>query len=126
MVYLVYNRKKIIMFSMGFLILLAGCWYLLNKAVTEEEVNAPVVEVELVQQAHQKKVPEAVKKQEFFVDCRLTRDRMRSQQVDVLKEIAGNPASSVETRDHAQQQLMKITERTSRSRTGKTGGCPGF
>jgi stage III sporulation protein AH len=118
MVYLVYERKKIIMLSLGFLvILIAGSWFFLNKALPAKEVKAPLLEVELQQaqqQSPKKSDSEKVKKQEFFVDCRLTRDRIRSQQVDVLKEIAGNPASSVETRDHAQQQLMKITERTAR------------
>ncbi|MDD2361308.1 MAG: SpoIIIAH-like family protein [Syntrophaceticus schinkii] len=121
MIYLVCERKKVIMLSLGFLIILiAGSWFFLNKALPAQEVKAPLLEIELeAQQQSQQQSPkksdsEKVKKQEFFVDCRLTRDRIRSQQIDVLKEIAGNPASSVETRDHAQQQLMKITERTGR------------
>lgn len=113
MVYLICERKRIIMFSMILLILLTASWYYLNRFLSAKEVQAPLVRVDL-QQQQQKNSTHEVKKQEFFVDCRLTRDRMRSQQVDVLKEIAGNPASSVETRDHAQQQLMKITERTGR------------
>jgi stage III sporulation protein AH len=122
MVYLVCERKKVIILSLGFLIILiAGSWFFLNKALPAKEVKAPLLDVELQQaqqqsqqQSPKKSDPEKVKKQEFFVDCRLTRDRIRSQQIDVLKEIAGNPTSSVETRDHAQQQLMKITERTAR------------
>jgi hypothetical protein len=99
MVYLVYERKKIIMLSLGFLvILIAGSWFFLNKALPAKEVKAPLLEVELQQaqqQSPKKSDSEKVKKQEFFVDCRLTRDRIRSQQVDVLKEIAVNPLCPV-------------------------------
>lgn len=35
---------------------------------------------------------------------------MRSQQIEVLKEIAGNPSSSVEARDRAQNNLISIIE----------------
>lgn len=113
MVYLVYEKKTMIVLALGLVTILAAGWFYLNNILSVEEVRAPVnVEVDIQQQAQKKSSPEAVKKKAFFVDCRLTRDRIRSQQVDVLKEIAGNPASSVETRDRAQQELMKVTERT--------------
>lgn len=118
MVYFVYNKKTSVIFALGviiLLLLLIGCWYYVNNMPEGEEVQPSAsVEVKVQQQTENKnnsKASETVKKQEFFVDCRLTRDRMHSQQVDVLKEIAGNPASSGETRDHAQQELMKITKR---------------
>jgi len=73
----------------------------------------PQVNVEVdVKQSEKTHLLNDVKKQEFFVDCRLTRDRIRSQQMEVLKEIAANTASSSETRDQAQQGLMKLTERS--------------
>ncbi|MGB4503799.1 MAG: SpoIIIAH-like family protein [Syntrophaceticus sp.] len=113
MIYIVYERKTIIMLALGLIILFGGCWFYLNNFLSAEEVRAPVnVEAELKPQGQPKNSSETVKKQEFFVDCRLTRDRIRSQQIDVLKEIAGNPVSSADTRDNAQQELMKITERT--------------
>ncbi|MDD2555505.1 MAG: SpoIIIAH-like family protein [Syntrophaceticus sp.] len=117
MVYFVYNKRTsaIIVLGVLLLLLMIGFWYYVNHMPEDEEAQpAPSVEVKLQQQAEEKRsIPaaETVKKQEFFVDCRLTRDRMRSQQVDVLKEIAGNPATSAENRDYAQQELMKITKR---------------
>jgi stage III sporulation protein AH len=118
MIYFIYNKKTSVILALGLILLLLiliGRWYYVNNMPERvEEQPFASVEVKLQQQAENKnssEVSETVKKQEFFVDCRLTRDRMRSQQLDVLKEIAGNPASSEETRDYAQQELIKITER---------------
>lgn len=117
MVYYVSNRKTIGFIALGVLILflLLGGWYYVKNNLPEnvEAQPNPSAEVKLQQQAEEKdsiQTAETVKKQEFFVDCRLTRDRLHSQQVDVLKEIAGNPASSVENRDYAQQELIQITK----------------
>lgn len=53
-------------------------------------------------------------RQEFFVECRLSRDRMRSQQMETLKEIAGQSNSSGEIRDSAQRELMQLSENMSK------------
>jgi stage III sporulation protein AH len=106
MIYFIYNKKTSVILALGLILLLLiliGRWYYVNNMPERvEEQPFASVEVKLQQQAENKnssEVSETVKKQEFFVDCRLTRDRMRSQQLDVLKEIAGNPASSEETRE---------------------------
>jgi stage III sporulation protein AH len=52
-------------------------------------------------------------REEFFVECRLDRDRVRSEQVETLKEIAAQPDSSSEVRDSAQKDLMQLTENIS-------------
>jgi hypothetical protein len=52
--------------------------------------------------------------EEFFVECRLDRDRVRSEQVETLKEIAAQPDSSSEVRDSAQKDLMQLTENISK------------
>jgi len=52
--------------------------------------------------------------EEFFVECRLDRDRVRSEQVETLKEIAAQPDSSSEVRDSAQKDLMQLTETISK------------
>jgi stage III sporulation protein AH len=53
-------------------------------------------------------------REEFFVECRLDRDRVRSEQVETLKEIAAQPDSSSEVRDSAQKDLMQLTENISK------------
>ncbi len=53
-------------------------------------------------------------REEFFVECRLDRDRVRSEQIETLKEIAAQPDSSSEVRDSAQKDLMQLTENISK------------
>ncbi|MDR9757874.1 MAG: SpoIIIAH-like family protein [Syntrophomonadaceae bacterium] len=110
MIYYVCEPKKIIKTGLILVLILAGCWLFLKFYLMQEQ---PQVNVEVdVKQSEKTHLLNDVKKQEFFVDCRLTRDRIRSQQMEVLKEIAANTASSSETRDQAQQGLMKLTERS--------------
>lgn len=47
-------------------------------------------------------------KESFFVEYRLQRERTRGQQIEILKEIINSPASAVDTRQAAQDQLMGI------------------
>jgi len=110
MVYYVCEPKKILKYGLILVLILAGCWLLLKFYLMQEQ---PPVNVEVdVKETEKTHLLSAVKKQEFFVDCRLTRDRIRSQQMEVLREIAANTASSSETRDQAQQELMRLTERS--------------
>ncbi|GAW94164.1 SpoIIIAH-like family protein [Calderihabitans maritimus] len=48
---------------------------------------------------------------EFFVEYRLERDRIRSQQVQLLREVVDNPNSVAETRQEAQNRILEITQR---------------
>jgi len=47
---------------------------------------------------------------EFYSEYRLQRDRIRSQQIDLLREIVNNPNSGPETRRDAQQKLIVIAQ----------------
>ncbi len=47
---------------------------------------------------------------EFFVEYRLERDRTRSQQLDLLREIVNNQNSPDETRKEAQRRLLAISQ----------------
>lgn len=49
-------------------------------------------------------------KDNFFSEYRIERDRTRSQQVEILREIVNNQNSSAQVRQEAQQKLMRITE----------------
>jgi len=46
----------------------------------------------------------------FFVEYRLERDRTRSQQIDLLREIVNNSHSSDEIRNEAQTRLLAISQ----------------
>lgn len=46
----------------------------------------------------------------FFSEYRIERDRKRSEQVEILREIVNNNNSSTQMRQEAQQKLIKISE----------------
>lgn len=46
----------------------------------------------------------------FFIEYRLERDRQRSQQVALLKQIMDNPNSDSEGRQEAQKRLVELTQ----------------
>ncbi|WP_051276580.1 SpoIIIAH-like family protein [Desulfovirgula thermocuniculi] len=46
----------------------------------------------------------------FFVDYRLDRERARSRQVEVLREVINNPQSSAEARKAAQEKLLALSQ----------------
>ncbi|AFV11844.1 stage III sporulation protein AH [Thermacetogenium phaeum DSM 12270] len=107
--FFIWDKKAVVLVGLGLAILIGG-WWLTRGGFFLREKNRPV-EVDL----HVKKdVPKPsggdLEKAEFFVDCRLARDRIRSQRIEVLKEIAANPTSDSENRSRAQQELMSIMD----------------
>lgn len=46
----------------------------------------------------------------FFVDYRLDRERARSRQLEVLREVINSPQSSAETRKAAQEKLLALSQ----------------
>ncbi len=46
-----------------------------------------------------------------FVEMRLERERTRSMQVEILREIVNNPNSTAEAREQAQSRLMEISDK---------------
>ncbi|MCR4419669.1 MAG: SpoIIIAH-like family protein [Clostridia bacterium] len=48
--------------------------------------------------------------EEFFVEYRLERDRVRSQEIQMLREVINNPNSTPEAKNEAQQRLIRLTE----------------
>lgn len=51
-----------------------------------------------------------LQKDNFFSEYRIERERTRSQQVEILREIVNNQNSSAQVRQEAQQKLIKISE----------------
>lgn len=58
------------------------------------------------------KVSEKAKKEQkdFFVEYRLERDKIRSEQVNLLREMINNPNSNQNLKSRAQDKLLKLTE----------------
>lgn len=68
----------------------------------EENVKAIIPEEEA-------KIVEKMEGLKFFAEYRLERDRTRSQQIEILKEITQNSKTDEETRSEAQKKLMNMT-----------------
>ncbi|MGB9839961.1 SpoIIIAH-like family protein [Thermovenabulum sp.] len=47
----------------------------------------------------------------FFIDYRLERDRLRSQEADYLREIINNPNASKESKEKAQKDLIALAQK---------------
>lgn len=65
-------------------------------------------------QLMQKSDPEMAKKgnqSDFFIDYKLERDRLRSQEADYLRELINNANASSESRDQAQKDLIALSQR---------------
>lgn len=120
MVSLVLEKRKLLVLGVVLVFFIGGFWLCVQIGCSpgkEQEggcqITSPPLEVEVTQPrvtSGRSHILSDPGKQEFFVECRLTRDRIRSQQVELLKEIANNPTSSSETRDRAQKDLLKIAE----------------
>ena len=49
-------------------------------------------------------------KDDFFSEYKMERERTRSGQIEILREIVSNPNSSAQMRQEAQQKLIKISD----------------
>jgi len=47
---------------------------------------------------------------DYFVNYRIEREKIRSQQVEILREIVENPNSGTDVRKNAQEKMLKLAE----------------
>ncbi|MDH7576219.1 MAG: SpoIIIAH-like family protein [Bacillota bacterium] len=114
MISVYFDRRKLLL-GVILIFLLGGCWFLSQQArFRQKSAPSSPVEVEISRPREMPGQlaagPTDLVKEEFFVECRLARDRIRSQQIELYQEVANNPASSGEVRDRALRELMKLTE----------------
>lgn len=48
---------------------------------------------------------------DFFIDYKLERDRLRGQEADYLRELINNPNASAESKEKAQKELIKLSQK---------------
>lgn len=111
MVSIVIKGKRIITGLFFLLVLLGGLSYgeykiLKAKANSDKLLQGAAPSSMIVEDSSQSKKNTKV---EFFVDYRLERDRTRSQQIELLREMVNNANSSEEIRKEAQKRLLSIT-----------------
>lgn len=49
--------------------------------------------------------------EDFFIEYRLERDRARSEQINILREIVNNPNSDEASKKEAQRKILEITDK---------------
>lgn len=62
-----------------------------------------------VSQRTDAKFTDVIKREDFFAEYRMERERTRSQQIELLREIVNNQQSSGETRKEAQKKIIDLT-----------------
>ncbi len=110
MIPVVLETRKLLRCALFFAVVFC-CAALLRLALPEEEKKTSAARAPSPSLAAPGRQPgKGAAGDDFFVEFRLQRDRVRSQQVELLREIAGSPAAGAETRDRAQRDLLEITE----------------
>ncbi|ADL13250.1 SpoIIIAH-like family protein [Acetohalobium arabaticum] len=86
------------------------------KEVSNMEIETPEELDKKLQKVEQKainvaKTDQDTKKKDenFFIEYRLERDKIRSEQVNLLREMINNPNSNKELKNKAQNRLLEIT-----------------
>ncbi|MDD2496657.1 MAG: SpoIIIAH-like family protein [Desulfitobacteriaceae bacterium] len=80
------------------------------------EPNIPVMENHVMEPISQfgdgtfELIPSSVEMEDFFVNYRMDREKIRSQQVEILKEIIDNPHTGSAAREKAQEDLLGLTK----------------
>jgi len=72
------------------------------------EENAEQVSAEIAPNAS---VDIKLTEKDFFIDYKLERDRLRSQEADYLRELINNPNASQESKDQAQKDLIELSKK---------------
>jgi stage III sporulation protein AH len=71
-----------------------------KNAVTLENIEAPGINKEAKEKGN-----------DFFIDYKLERDRLRSQEADYLRELINNPNAVQQSKDKAQQDLIALSQK---------------
>lgn len=83
------------------------------KAVYEKQINPVDLEKVSTRAIDDNTAVQVAKNLEndFFIDYKLERDRLRSQEADYLRELINNPNASIESKEKAQQDLIALSQK---------------
>lgn len=115
MSFLIKKRTVMIMFFATILLISAYMMFLGNfpKVVYEkkqdssdlEKVSTSIKEMDPVSSIAK------TKDGDFFIDYKLERDRLRSQEADYLRELINNPNAAEQSKEKAQQDLIALSQK---------------
>lgn len=75
---------------------------------TTVQTTTPVT-AQVIAQSPDRSPVVSTKKEEFFTEYRMERERTRSQQIELLREIVNNSQSPADTRKEAQKKILDMT-----------------
>lgn len=99
------------------------CINLLNISLNKDsqEVNQTIEKYEPLDQAVNQKINEQLNEGVgFFSEYRLERERIRGQQTELLKNIAGNPSNDKKVRDAAAMKLVEAADKVEKEMQAET------
>lgn len=125
---LVINKKTFYIIAaliLGICLLAAGCLNLPGKfakikrpggtpQTNSSNQNAKTAGESLILNTDQIKTTTNDSSSKFFIEYRLDRERANGRQIELMREIIGNPSSSTQTRQEAQEKLLSISEKLAR------------
>ncbi|MDD2432687.1 MAG: SpoIIIAH-like family protein [Clostridia bacterium] len=107
----------LVLLSVSFVWFALTSYHQAKQIIAEEEVFSEtgktdnVTAQEIVSESKITIVPQENKEitDDFFSEYRLERERMRSEQLEILNEIINNPNSNAEAKSEAQEKLLWLT-----------------
>jgi len=110
-------KKRTLLIFVFALLLIVSAWLMFlgkyPKVVYEKQLDS--VDLEKVSVPHSEGNREisvtANLENDFFIDYKLERDRLRGQEADYLKELINNPNASAASKEKAQQELIKLSQK---------------
>ena len=111
-----FNKKNLVLFGLiGLLVVLSYANYMLFYNNQSKEValsQDDPVNAELVKNVDENEVMagNVVVSEEFFTQCRLERETVRSENLDTLQKIVDDKNSSLDTVKSTQKQILELTK----------------
>lgn len=117
MAFMIRKRTFLIIFFASILLLSVYMMFLGNfpKVVYEKQLNSNDLEKVSSLLDENASTPLVTKSKtvesDFFIDYKLERDRLRSQEADYLRELINNPNAAQESKEKAQQDLISLSQK---------------
>lgn len=105
---MIIKKRTLVIFVLIIILGITIYLYLNKESLDFEEITQTEKAVLNQVEFPQDDLEDFEKGQNFFIDYKLERDRLRSQEIDMLREIIYNPNSDKEIRERAQEDLLKI------------------
>lgn len=100
---MVLTKGSILKAALFLVVVAALTWYVISRRVVFQDSQPEVLPTAAP-------IEVATPESNFFVDFRLDRERARSEQKEILKEVMANPGSDEASRKDANQRMLLLAE----------------